>query len=124
MLCQNCKKNEADKTFIINFGGGAQEIHICHECLEQMWNTAGMTGQREMFSAISGWWPGKEDPRDHGGSPFPEDAGAALKAKRRMTALRTRLEEAVQRENYEEAAGLRDQITAMESNQEVPSHES
>lgn len=119
MLCQNCRKNEADKTFVINFMGGTQEIYMCNECLEKMWNYAGMAGQKEMFTAVSGWWPGKEDPRDNGRNPFPQDAGMVLKTKRQISALRARLEEAVKKENYEEAAGLRDRISEMELKQEV-----
>lgn len=114
MLCQNCKKNEATKTFIVNWLGGQQEVHLCQECLERMWKYAGSVGQREAFTAMSGWWPGKADPRDLGNNHFPGDAGKELKMKRRLAALRARLDEAARQEDYEEAARLRDSIAAME----------
>ena len=124
MLCDNCRKNEATNTFIASWMGKQHEIHVCQECLEQMWNYAGMTGQRKVFAAISGWWPGKEDPRQGGDNPFPQDAGLYLKTKRKMAALQARLEESVQEEDYEEAARLRDSIAAMQRSQEVCSSES
>lgn len=113
MLCQVCNKNEASKSFIINWGGGQQEVHVCQECLERMWKYAGAMGQREAFTAMSGWWPGKAEPRILGNNPFPIDAGAELKTKRRLAALQVRLEEAARQEDYEEAARLRDNIAAI-----------
>ena len=122
MLCQYCNKNEATNTFVINWAGGQQEIHVCRECLERMWKYAGAVGQREALTAISGWHPGKPEPRDIGSSQFPKDAGAQLKLKRRLASLHARLEEAARQENYEEAAQLRDSIAA--AKQEVYTHES
>lgn len=113
MLCQVCHKNDASKSFIINWMGGQHEVHVCQECLERMWKQAGAMGQREAFSALSGWWPGKAEPRALGDNPFPLDAGMTLKMKRRMTALQVQLEEAAQLEDYEAAARLRDNIAAM-----------
>lgn len=124
MLCHNCQKREADKTFIVRFPHGQQEVHVCNECLEQMWQYAEMSGQKEAFAAMAGWWPGKEDPRENATNPFPQDAGLEMRAKRQMAALRARLEEAVLQERYEEAATLRDLISAKEPKREVSSSES
>lgn len=121
MQCQNCNKNKADRTFLINWMGTQYQAHICNECLEHMWRHAEAVGQKEFFQSVAGWWPGKAAPRQ-GGHPFPESAEADLKMRCRLTALRTRLAEAAKQENYEEAAQLRDRIAKME--QEAYFHES
>lgn len=122
MLCQNCQKNEADRAFIITWMGKGYQVHVCNECLEQMWQYAGAVGMRDNFKAFTGWWPGRQTPRELGQSPFPADAGAEVKLRLRLSALRARLEEAEVREDYEEAAKLRDSIARVE--QEEYSHES
>lgn len=122
MKCMNCNQNEADRSFMVNWMGARYQMHICNECLEQMWNYAGAMGQQEVFRSFSGWWPGKESPRELGGSPFPPDAGAELKLRVRLAALRARLREAAEQENYEEAARLRDHLASLEK--EAVSHES
>lgn len=121
MLCQNCNKREADKIFVINQIEKQYYIHLCSECLEEMWKYANAAGQGEFFKLYSGWWPGKEEARKLGTNPFPMDAEKDLKTKRSLIALRTRLCEAAKKEDYEEAARLRDRIAAMEK--EVCSHE-
>lgn len=107
---------------MVNWMGTQYQMHICNECLEQMWGYAGAMGQREMFQSFAGWWPGKENPRELGGSLFPADAGAEMKLRARLAALRTRLREAAEQEDYEEAARLRDSLASMEK--EAVSHES
>lgn len=122
MKCMNCNQNEADKTFMVSWMGTQYQMHVCNECLEKMWNYAGAMGQREMFRSFAGWWPGKENPRELGASPFPKDAGAELKFRVRLAALRARLKEAAAQEDYEEAARLRDSLARLEK--EAVSHES
>lgn len=122
MLCQHCNQNEADKTFVVNWMGTQYQMHVCEECLKQMWQYAKTVGQGNAFQYFTGWWPGKANPRVLGDSPFPMDAGMEMKMKLRLSALRARLEEATERENYEEAARLRDGIARIE--QEAYSHES
>lgn len=114
MLCQHCNHNEADKTFVINWMGTQYMTHICSDCLHQMWQQAGQMGQGEWFRQFAGWWPGKEDAHKSGEPPFPRDAGAEMKLRLRIAALRARLAEAAEQENYEEAARLRDSLAAME----------
>lgn len=121
MLCQNCKKNEADKTFVVHWMGMQHQMHLCSECLEQMWQYAGAVGKKEAFKAMAGWWPGKEEPRQLGDVVFTKETGAVMTQRRKLAALRVRLEEAAIQENFEEAARLRDRIAAMEK--EAYSHE-
>ena len=122
MKCQNCNQNEADKTFVANWMGMQYQVHFCDDCLQQMWQYADAMGKKEAFKAMSGWWPEKAESRRLGDIAFPKSAGEGMKQRRKLTALRIQLEEAVQFEDYEEAARLRDSIAAME--QEVYSHES
>ncbi|MGI6153723.1 MAG: UvrB/UvrC motif-containing protein [Christensenellaceae bacterium] len=121
MLCQNCGQREADKTFIANWMGTQYEVHICEKCLEQMWQFAKMTGQKDAFTSFTGWWPGKETPRETGSDPFPADMKEHIKRNMRLSSLRARMEDASEQENYEEAARLRDRIAAIE--QEEVTHE-
>jgi protein arginine kinase activator len=46
---------------------------------------------------------------------YPRRSGVTLRQKREVDQLRTRLKNAVEHENYEEAANLRDRIRALES---------
>ena len=121
MKCQFCKQNNADRVFYVNWMGALYQIAVCNSCLERMWHQAAASGQEEAFKTYSGWWPGKPDPRRPGERPFPEEAAADLKQKRRLAVLRLELAAAANSENYEEAAKLRDDIAAIE--REVCPHE-
>ena len=121
MKCQFCNKNEADKVFYLNYMGGLYQISVCDDCLQRMWQQAVASGQAETFRNYSGWWPGRPEPRRYGERAFPDDAAEDLKKRRRRSLLRARLSEAAGREDYEEAAKLRDDIAVMEK--EVCSHE-
>lgn len=114
MLCQNCQHNDADKVFVANWMGTQYQMHICDECLQKMWQHAAATGFGDSFRAMSGWWPGKENPRANGEPPFPQNADIDMKIRRQLGALRYRLQEAARREDYEEAARLRDSIARIE----------
>ncbi|MCL2500091.1 MAG: UvrB/UvrC motif-containing protein [Defluviitaleaceae bacterium] len=52
---------------------------------------------------------------------FPQRLGADLRARREADQLRRQLKEAVEAENYEDAARLRDQIRALEAPKELQS---
>ena len=121
MKCQYCKKNEADKVFYLNWMGGIYQITICEECMKQRWKKPGVAGQEDIFKQYTNLCSGKLEERKPGEQFFPKDAGDLLKKKRHLSALQNRLHEAVEAENYEEAARLRDDIAVMEK--EVYSHE-
>ena len=86
-----------------------------------MWQQAVAAGQAEAFRTYAGWWPGRPEPRRLGERAFPDQAEEDLKRKRQLAVLKVRLQEAAKKENYEEAARLRDDIATMEK--EVCSHE-
>ncbi len=121
MLCQQCNKNEAEKYYMGNWNGNLFLAAFCTDCIEQMGHKASAAGYGEVFHRMTGWVEGKEDPRADGTVPFPEQADSKLITQTRLNALRYRLEEAANREDYQEAARLRDVIRAIE--QEEGCHE-
>lgn len=57
----------------------------------------------------------REQPAEESaGDKIPEDAGAEIRAKRELAALRSQMQEAVKAENFEKAIELRDKIREME----------
>ncbi len=58
--------------------------------------------------------PERSRPASEAEASIPEDAGAELKLRRELQALKLQLDEAVKNEDYEKAAGLRDRIRALE----------
>ena len=120
MKCQFCNRENVDWVFYVNWMGTVYQVPVCTDCLQKMWQQAVSSGQTEEFKQMTGWWPGKRDPRHLGDRAFPELAVEGLRRRRRLAALRTRLSEAAALENYEEAARLRDDIATIEK--EVCSH--
>ena len=121
MKCLFCNTNEADKIFYTNYMGALYQIPVCEGCLRRMWQQAVAAGQAEAFRNYAGRWPGRPEPRRLGERAFPDQAEEDLKRKRQLAVLKVRLQEAAKKENYEEAARLRDDIATMEK--EVCSHE-
>lgn len=120
MKCQFCNKERVDRIFYINWMGTVYQVPVCENCLRKMWNQAVSSGKAEEFKNNTGWWPGKRDPRHMGDRAFPETAVSGLIKRRKLAALRIRLTEAAETENYEEAAKLRDDIAVIEK--EVCTH--
>lgn len=111
MKCQHCHENEAVNTFLVAYPGGQQEIHLCEQCTKMAQQYYEMARR-----ANPGMFRGESDAgkRKVGSIPFPENAGADIRRRRHMNALRAKLEQAVKNEHYEEAARLRDEIAAKE----------
>lgn len=120
MKCQFCNKEKVDRVFYINWMGTVYQVPVCRDCLQNMWNQAVSSGKAQEFKNYTGWWPGKQEPRHLGDQAFPETAVPGLIKRRKLAALRVRLNEAAAAENYEEAAKLRDDIAVMEK--EVCAH--
>lgn len=120
MKCQFCNKEKVDRVFYINWMGTVYQVPVCRDCLQNMWNQAVSSGKAEEFKNYTGWWPGKQEPRHLGDRAFPETVVPGLIKRRKLAALRVRLNEAAAAENYEEAAKLRDDIAVMEK--EVCAH--
>jgi len=112
MKCQFCNKNEAVNTFLISFSGGQHEVHLCESCTklgQQYYEKARMAnpGLFRDNAAVSG--------RKIGNITFPDNAGNEIRHRRQMNILKARLEQAIEKEQYEEAARLRDQIAVQEA---------
>lgn len=114
MKCQFCNKEKVDRVFYINWMGTVYQVPVCADCLQKMWQQAAAAGETEEFKKYTGWWPGRQEPRRLGDRAFPETAVPGLIKRRKIAALRTRLNEAAEMENYEEAARIRDDIAMME----------
>ncbi len=125
MKCYNCGKNEANHRFLVNIMGHGAEVHLCAECLDGFANYAShmmQQGGQDGPSFPQGWsWLGNKQPeprrvvvRRPVDDPFPWDAGKGFRRRRRVEELRAGMWEAVQREEYEEAARIRDEIAKIE----------
>lgn len=114
MKCQFCNREKVDRIFYVDWMGTVYQVPVCDSCLNKMWKHASESGQTEEFKKYTGWWPGKQEPRHLGDRAFPEEAVEGLRRRRKLAALRIRLSEAAEDEDYEEAARLRDDIEAME----------
>ncbi len=122
MLCQMCHKNEADQYYLGDWNGTLFVAGICSDCAENLENRASQSGHGDMIRRMIGLYPGKTTPRADGSVPFTEPADAATLGKVHLNELRAQLTEAAAREDYQEAARLRDEIERME--QEENCHES
>ncbi len=110
MFCQKCHKSEAEQYYIGNWNGTLFAAGFCSDCVEEMGRRATFSGYGEMFRRITGWYPGRETPRANGAVPFPEHAAPDITANLRLNALHSQLKAASDREDYLEAARLRDAI--------------
>lgn len=121
MMCYHCNKNEADNRFLVNFMGHVGEVHICNDCLEKFMRYTNdmmqMIQRSELETPAAEWQydDNESNPRQLGEDAYPLDAGSEFKRRRLLGELRARMREAVDREDYENAAWLRDQIHRLES---------
>ena len=121
MKCYNCAKNQADNRFLVNHNGSTAEVYLCGECLGSL--------NQHVSSIIGGaWtggpssvrhacqWPGFDPPTSQSAyvECFPLDAGDEIKRKRMLGEFKEKLAAAVQAEDYETAAIIRDEIYRME----------
>ncbi len=110
MLCQGCHTNEAENYFMANWNGRLVVTGFCSECMNKMEHRAAFSGYGNAFREMTGLYPGRETPRADGMVPFPEQADAELIRQMRLNGLEYQLKSAADREDYQEAARLRDAI--------------
>ncbi len=120
MLCQRCHKNKANQYYMGNWNGTLFIAGLCSECVDEMARKGVLSGYGDALRQMAGLYPGKETPRADGSVPFPEHADPELISRMHLNDLGIRLEEAAEREDYEEAARLRDAIQKI--NQEEGSY--
>ncbi len=110
MLCQMCHKKEANQYFLGDWNGGVFMAGICSDCAENIESRASQYGHGDMIRRATGLYPGRKTPRADGTDLFPDQADAELLRKVRLNEMKAQLEEAAEREDYREAARLRDEI--------------
>ena len=128
MKCERCGQREATFYYQSNINGKVTQVHLCPECAAELGYTRGMSNsfrsfRRSFFDPFSlledfGMLSNRmtEFP-----APLEEAARAAaglvgrdeavqLQKERERNALENQLKAAVDSENYEEAARLRDEL--------------
>ena len=118
MKCYNCSESEAAGRLLINYMGQTNEVYLCSQCLENFRQREASILREIKESAIPypHAWPNVElrVAQMGGPQPFPPDAGEKIRRERRLEELREKLRTAVEAEDYESAAALRDEIYRME----------
>ncbi len=110
MLCQRCHKNKATQYYMGNWNGTLFITGFCSDCVDETARRAVLSGYGDSLRSMAGLYPGKETPRADGEIPFPEHADPELVTRMHLNDLQLRLDSAAEREDYEEAARLRDAI--------------
>ena len=136
MLCERCKKNEANVHISKNINGKATELHLCEGCARESGELISMNRffgsffesvlpmrvRRVAYMPVNSpavnKYAGCEDCVEDLPAYNPPDAGIAPILKNeddKLTELRARLKEAVNKEEFERAAEIRDEIKKLES---------
>ena len=141
MKCQHCGKNEATFYYRSTVNGRTNEARLCQHCAEELGYARALQsmGQRSrrMFRDPFALWsddffdsfashlltefpaPGntldeaKETAAGEERGILPEEESRSFDLQRQRNALQHQLRQAVEAENYEEAARLRDAIRAL-----------
>jgi protein-arginine kinase activator protein McsA len=128
MRCSHCNKNEAESIVYLDYMGQKSELYLCGECMESMRQYVnglyrqfrGDTEQsgEPQSEASAPFGPAPEPEPVPGaraeGGAFPDDAGDAIRDRRQLGELRAKLTAAIERDEYEQAAALRDEIAKVE----------
>ena len=144
MKCEHCGRNEATFFYKSSVNGRVTQVHLCQDCARRMGYTDSLRRSMQPMSLFGDGFFGSafsllEPFMDGFGSrmltEFPEPdqpqqaqpaerAGLvdkaqqdALRSERRRNALQEQLKSAVESENYEEAARLRDELRALPGQQ-------
>lgn len=138
MKCERCGQREATFYYQSNINGRVTQVHLCPECAAELGYTRGMSNsfrsfRRSFFDPFSlledfgmlsnrmTEFPapleeaarsaaGIEDTVDTPAGLVGRDEAVQLQKERERNALENQLKAAVDSENYEEAARLRDEL--------------
>ena len=118
MKCYNCPDIEAAGRIWINYMGSSREVCLCAGCLENLKRYASPVPREttEIWVTSPHMRPNIELRAAQAAEPqpFPADAGEKIRRERKLEELREKLRAAVEIEDYESAAALRDEIYRME----------
>ena len=135
MKCEHCGRNEATFFYKSSVNGRVTQVHLCQDCARRMGYTDSLRRSMQPMSLFGDGFFGSafsllEPFMDGFGTrmltEFPEPGEPrqteeksglvdkaqqdALRSERRRNALQEQLKSAVESENYEEAARLRDEL--------------
>lgn len=134
MKCENCGRNDAAFYYRFNVNGRVTQAHLCAACAQKLdcgseWNEVwdGLfsflpraVGAEEFFDEPS-FSPAARRAlhvlsaqEEHEKPLLPEQEQRVLRRERERNALQVALHEALEREDYERAAGLRDELRRLE----------
>lgn len=122
MLCEHCNQNDASCHFVIHGGGRTASVHLCEACLTEIGRQFWVYFAGGPLPPYLGWQPGATATR---GAPAnqadrPErELTEYFQWCRKITELRGRLKRAVEIEDYESAALIRDEIKALKNKNEA-----
>lgn len=144
MRCEHCGRNEATFHYQSTVNGYTEEVHLCPECAAALGYRERLAGRMadpfsDVFesaffvlpSMLGGAFSGPHltpvarrattQPTPVSGGPYyeaesllDEAEGQALRCERKRNSLRFRLQEAIDAEDYEQAARLRDELKQLE----------
>ena len=142
MKCEHCGRNEATFFYKSSVNGRVTQVHLCQDCARHMGYTDSLRRSMQPMSLFGDGFFGSpfsllEPFMDGFGTrmltEFPEPGEPrqteeksglvdkaeqdALRSERRRNALQEQLKSAVESENYEEAARLRDELRALPGQQ-------
>ena len=142
MKCEHCGRNEATFFYKSSVNGRVTQVHLCQDCARRMGYTDSLRRSMQPmslfgdgffgspFSLLEPFMDGFEtrmltefpepgEPRQQKEKSGLVDKAQqdALRSERRRNALQEQLKSAVESENYEEAARLRDELRALPGQQ-------
>ena len=142
MKCEHCGRNEATFFYKSSVNGRVTQVHLCQDCARRMGYTDSLRRSMQPMSLFGDGFFGSpfsllepfmdgfetrmltEFPEPRAPRQQEEKSGLvdkaqqdALRSERRRNALQEQLKSAVESENYEEAARLRDELRALPGQQ-------
>ena len=132
MKCEKCGRNDATFYYRSNVNGRVSEAHLCEACAEALGYRADFGGAWDDLFSLLPRVVGGEDfeasftptarralhilpsEEEHEQPLLSEQEQRELRREREKNALRVALDEALEQEDYEQAAKLRDELRRLE----------
>ena len=132
MKCEHCGRNDATFYYRSNVNGRASEAHLCEACAEALGYRTELSGAWDDLFSLLPHVVGGEDfapsftpaarralhilpsEEEHEQPLLSEKEQRELRRERERNALRVALDEALEQEDYEQAAKLRDELKRLE----------
>lgn len=132
MKCENCGRNDATFYYRSNVNGRVSEAHLCEACASALGYRTELSGTWEDLFSLLPRVVGGEDfeasftptarralhilpsETEHEQPLLSEQEQREVRRERERNALRIALDEALEREDYEQAAFFRDELRRLE----------